>query len=137
MANTHGGARPNGGRPKGSKNKATILREMGVAEVIDRARQEGRELPSTALERFMKLAEATCMANQPKLDAEGNMALFGEWFDRAVYCAKELARYREPPIKAIDAPAPPPDPKDLEQRSRRKFGLRVFEGGRSLEPSVG
>lgn len=132
----NGGARPGGGRPKGSKNKATILREMGVAQLIDQARQEGRELPSTALERFMKLAEATFVANKPTEDGKGDMALFGEWFDRAVYCAKELARYREPPIKAIDAPAPPPDPKDLEQSSRRKFGLRVFEGGRALDPTV-
>jgi hypothetical protein len=132
----HGGARPNGGRPKGSKNKATILREMGVAAEIDRARAEGRELPSAALERFMRLAEATCLANRPTDTGKGDWGKFGEWFDRAVYCTKELARYREPPIKAVEAPAPPPDPKDLDQKSRRRFGLRVFEGGRALEPSA-
>lgn len=143
------GAKPGerrGGRQKGTPNKATRERQINAAAEIDRARREGRELAKDVLERFMKLAEGACAVNRPTAaediakgkaeNPDGDWGRFGEWFDRTVYCAKELAKYQSPQIKGVDAPAPPPDPKTLEQGSKRKFGLRVFEGGRALEPSV-
>jgi len=39
-----GGPRSGGGRPKGAKGKATIEREINAAQVIDKARKEGRDL---------------------------------------------------------------------------------------------
>jgi hypothetical protein len=138
----HGGPRPGGGRPKGLKNRATIEREINAAQVIDRARKEGRDLAVTVLERLMNVAEGACGLNRPttardiaagaKSNQDGDWNRFGEWFDRTAYCAKELAKFQSPQIKAMDAPTPPPDPADVDQKSRKRFGLRVFEGGRPL-----
>lgn len=135
------GERPSG-RAKGTKNKATIEREINAAQVIDRARKEGRDLAVTVLERLMNVAEGACGLNRPipakdlaagaQNNPDGDWGRFGEWFDRTAYCAKELAKYQSPPIKAMEAPTPAPDPKDVEQRSRKRFGLRVFEGGKPL-----
>jgi hypothetical protein len=141
-----GGTRPGAGRPKGAKNKATIERELNVAAVIDRARKEGRELAVDVLERAMKTAEGATAMTKPVTEREkfeaaakgialqdnrdGSWELFGQWFDRWTYCADKLSKFQSPVIKAVEAPAPPPDPKQIEAGSRRKFGLRVFEGGK-------
>lgn len=138
-----------GGRPKGRKNNATIEREINAAQVIDLARKEGRDLAVTVLERLMNVAEGTCGLNRPKTAAQikelvaagqkleeiyrGDWPLFGEWFDRTAYCAKELAKYQSPQIKSMEAPTPAPNPADVDQRSRKRFGLRVFEGGKPLD----
>ncbi|MHB8272699.1 hypothetical protein [Bradyrhizobium sp.] len=100
-----------GGRPKGAKNKATIEREVNAAQVIDRARKEGRDLAVTVLERLMNVAEGACGLNRPvpakdlaagaKENPDGDWGRFGEWFDRTAYCAKELAKYQSPQLKAI------------------------------------
>lgn len=131
-----------GGKIKGSKNKTTIERELKAAGVIDAARKEGRELATSVLERLMKIAEGATGVNRPVTDKEiaegkarnpdGDWGRFGEWFDRTAYCAKELAKYQSPQIRAVDAPAPPPDPQDVDRQSRKRFGLRVFEGGRPV-----
>ena len=138
----HGGPRPGGGRPKGQKNRATIEREINAAQVIDRARKEGRDLAVTVLERLMNVAEGATGLNRPisakeaaggaQPNPDGDWGRFGEWFDRTAYCAKELAKFQSPQIKAMEAPTPPPDPADIEQKSRKRFGLRVFEGGKPL-----
>jgi hypothetical protein len=87
-------------------------------------------------------AKAIAENREPQTVYAGNWALFGEWYDRAVgtardaaTVAKDLAKYQGPQIKPVDAPAPAPDPRDLDQRSRKRFGLRVFEGGKPLAPS--
>lgn len=62
----HGGPRsPKGGRPKGSKGKATIEREINAAQVIDRARREGRDLAVTVLENLMNIALGATGLNRP------------------------------------------------------------------------
>ncbi len=153
-----------GGKKKGSKNKATIARELQAAQQIwDAQGKSGRE-PALAtlerllgdLDRFKAIAEGAASLHKPPTQqelekaataglalAKGDWDLFGEWFDRAVgttrdaaKVAKDLAKFQAPEIKAVDAPAPPPDPRDVDQRSRKRFGLRVFEGGKPLEPSA-
>lgn len=136
-----------GGRAKGVKNRATVERELKAAAEAAAIQGEGRELAKDVLARMMKLAEGVAGLHRPpspiEVDAaeaegkaipEGDWDRFGQWFDRVAYCAKELARYQSPQIKAVDAPTPPPDPKDLERSSRKRFGLRVFEGGKPLLP---
>lgn len=135
------GRKKTGGRLKGSKNKTTLEREAAAA--VDAARGQQRELAKDVLERLMKVAEGATSLNKPTTQAElargvaanpdGDWERFGAWFDRTAYCAKELAKYQSPQIKAVDAPAPPPDPGQLERDGRRVFHLRVFEGGRPLE----
>jgi hypothetical protein len=152
-----------GGRALGTKNKATIARELQAAVQVAQAHGHGRELATAVLERLMgdlerykELAEGAASLHRPPtaadlkkaaetgLDlAKGDWGLFGEWFDRAVNtardaaaCARDLARYQQPQIKPVDAPAPPPDARDLEERSRKRFGLRVFEGGKPLTPNA-
>ena len=139
MAN--GGARPGAGRKRGGKNKATIEREINAAAVIDRARKEGRELAVDVLERIMKLCEGAAGAFRPTTqrdvaagnptNPDGNEPVFGQWVDRWTYCAKELAKYQSPQVKAIEQPAPPPDVNAPEDKPRL-VKLRVFEGGKPV-----
>src|ERR1700687_5370250 len=119
-----------GGRQKNTPNKATLERQINAAQVIDRARKEGRDLAVTVLERLMNVANEMTLLARPgpkKREKTPNWDHFGDWFDRTVYCAKELAKFQSPQIKAMEAPSPPPDPADVDQRSRKRFGLRVFE----------
>jgi hypothetical protein len=153
-----------GGRQKGTKNRTTIQRELQAAHEVARAQGIGHEFATAVLERMMgelerfkNIAEGAAGLHRPPSEdelkaageaglqiAKGDWGLFGQWFDRAVTatkevaaCAKDLASYQAPKIKAVDAPAPPPDPRDVEAKSRRRFGLRVFEGGKPLLPASG
>jgi len=128
---------PGSGRAKGTKNKSTIVRE--IAALAGRPNFEGRKLPSEMLETAIEIAEGVVAVFKPKLvkDEFGNPKLeggdvgqFGEWFDRWVYCMKELAKYREPQLRAIAiAPMPVSDEKGDGAKVIR---LTVFEGGRDL-----
>jgi hypothetical protein len=139
-----GGARSGAGRKAGGKNKATIEREILAAQQIDAVRRGERRLAVAEMERALQIAEGFAGANQPEpiKDANGRVVqlkggdikLFGEWFDRWTFLLKELAKYQSPQIKAIEAPTPPPDPADAERKNRRRFGLRVFDGGRPVPP---
>jgi hypothetical protein len=141
-----GGARPGSGRKKGVKSKLTMAREEFVAQQLDKARNTGRKLPTDTLEEFLEIAKGATGVNRPTSQKEindgrapnpdGDWTRFGEWFDRAVYCARELAKYREPQIRAVDAPAPPPDATEIERAGRKRFGLRVFEGGVLVEEVI-
>ena len=136
---------PGSGRKAGTKNRATVEREINAAAVIDRARKEGRQLAVDVLEKLMNLAEGAAAENRPTTEKEmtagasqnpdGDWTRFGEWFDRTAYCAKELAKYQSPQIKAIEQPAPAPDLNAPRDQPRRRFGLRVFEGGKPLTPA--
>ena len=131
-----------GGRKKGTPNKATLERQINAAQAIDKARKEGRDLAVTVLERLMNIAEGACGLNRPtpqrsilqgeKQNPDGDWGRFGDWFDRTVYCAKELAKYQSPPIKAMEQPTAPPDPDEAERVGTRTFTLQVFEGGKAL-----
>jgi hypothetical protein len=130
----HGGPRsPKGGRPKGSKGKATIEREINAAQAIDRARREGRDLAVTVLEQLMVIAGETMVRNRPtsrakgaKKNPEGDWDRFGSWFDRTSYCATQLAKYQSPQIKAVDIPTAAPE---INQRGDDDFTINVFDSG--------
>ena len=132
-----GGRRKGAGRKPGVKNKATIEREIVAALQIDAARRGDKKLAVSELEKAIEIAETATGLHQPRhgIDAKGKRTvqggdwrLFGEWFDRWVFCLKELAKYQSPHIKPIDAPMHPPDPADLE------FELRIFDGERIVQP---
>lgn len=109
-----------GGRQRGTLNKATLEKLAVAAQTIDSARRGETELAKDVLERMMKLAEGAAGVNRPVTAAdvaagrqqnpEGSWERFGEWFDRTVYCAKELAKYQSPTFKAIVGPFAPAGP---------------------------
>lgn len=107
----NGGARPGGGRPKGSLGKRTLARYAQASKQIDEAREGKVELGREVLERMMKIAEGATGLHRPVTTAEmragreqnpdGDWDRFGAWFDRTVYCAKELAKFQSPTFKAV------------------------------------
>ena len=54
--------------------------------------------------------------------------------DRYFKGIKELLPYQNTVLKAADKPSDPPDPDQVMQDSKIVMGLRVFEGGRPVEP---
>jgi hypothetical protein len=140
------------GRAKGSKNKATIERELLAADIakrqMSRAHEQGRELGVEALERYQKLFEGAAAILKPSEEeivsikviddktgmgakAEHLLGLFREWLAEARDTAKMLAEFQSPKFRAI-AIAPTPQ---VEEGERKKvFTLTVFEGGRALPP---
>jgi hypothetical protein len=106
-----------GGKQKGTKNKATIERELRAAQaqaVIEGARPEDRELAVDVLERMMKIAEGAASIHKPPAPSQlkaaqeagqtiekGDWAKFGEWFDRTVHTAHRLASFQSPTFRAI------------------------------------
>lgn len=114
---------PGSGRVKGTPNKATVERKL--AAEIDAARAGEKELGKDVLERAMRFAEGVVSLNRPEpVVVEGKVSgtqggdwdRFGAWFDRWVFCAKELAKYQSPQLRAIAvAPMPAlPEPKVIE-----------------------
>jgi hypothetical protein len=132
----HGGARPKGGRPKGSLNKATREQQINAAQVIDRARREGRDLAVTVLENLMNIALGATGLNRPtpkgqerpngQVNPNGDWDRFGAWFDRTAFCAKELAKFQSPQIKAVDIPTAPPE---IGLKQDEDFTINVFDSG--------
>lgn len=109
----------------GSRNKRTIEKEIQAAREIDRARENGEELAKDVLNRLMKLAEGAASLHRPQtadgkvVENTGDWEKFGAWFDRTVYCARELAKYQSPTFRAHMISAPPPlpaapDPKTID-----------------------
>ena len=60
-----------------------------------------------------------------EINANGDWDRFGAWFDRTAYCAKELAKYQSPTIKAVDIPTAPPEIGDQDE----DFTINVFDSG--------
>ena len=138
-----------GGREKGTKNRATLQREAeAAARVAATSGGKAREGALAVMERLMGVAEGATEANRPTLqrqiavadatgasidiNPDGDWGRFHDFLNLTFSIAKELARYQAPQVKAVDAPAPPPDPDEIARGSRRRFGLRVFEGGKPL-----
>jgi hypothetical protein len=131
------------GRAKGTKNKATIERELIAAEIakrqMTRAQEHGRELAVEVLERFMKIFEGAARVHRPVTDEEvkagkdpnpmGDWEKFRSWARDCVDCAKALAQYQSPRFSAI---AIAPTPQIDESARIRRFSLTIFEGGRAL-----
>ena len=163
------GTRP-AGRKLGTKNKATVARELQAAQQILQAQSKDHESALAVLsrlladlDRFKQLAEGAASYHRPPTAEElaaaqeaedaiaeqegreartvsaGDWGLFGQWFDRTVstaqaaaVVAKELAKYQAPQIKAVDAPAPPPDIKAEGVMPKKRFTLTIFEGDRQV-----
>jgi hypothetical protein len=114
---TRGGYRKNGGRKKGSLNKATIEKQEIAAKTLDQSRDGKIVLGKDVLEEMMGVAKAVMAQFQPvspEMAAQaqalgqahvrprkGNLSKFGQWFDRAVYAAKELTKYQSPTMRAL------------------------------------
>jgi hypothetical protein len=138
-----------GGRAKGTLNKRTTEALLKAAQTIDAAREGRIELGKDVLDRMMKLAEGAASVHRPWTQADvdagraaavgGDWDRFGLWFDRTVFCAKELAKYQSPTFKAIavqvtpdvsrDRLPPPSDPKvvniDDPEALQRVYKLRI------------
>ena len=140
-------ARPlnrNGGRRKGSKNKSTLEREeLAARELAAReaalvdaesrvltARRAGQKLGREVIEDLMNLGaglSAHFQMNPPGQPVNPNEDPDKFW-KAAIFtldCAKALADYQSPKLKAIMVSAPPPDVQD----QRKRFTLTIFEGG--------
>lgn len=113
-----GGPRFPTGRPKGSKNKATIEREQRVAieaarELAD-ARAGRRKLPKDILEQFAVTLAGMAAYYQPVAPGQPipqgrqpDEALFFKYAELAVYAAKSAAPFFHPTFKARHVDLPP------------------------------
>ena len=126
----------------GSRNKATIEGEIQAAREIDRARESGEVLAKDVLNKLMKIAEGATGLHKPSVDVDekgkpvkGDWTMFGTWFDRTAFVAKELAKYQSPTFKAIavqNVPALPEAPtgpggKLLELPRDAVSGSRIYQ----------
>ena len=106
-----------GGRKAGTPNRATVERQEIAARALDNAKADGRPLAKDRLDELLGIALGAMAAHQPITkdmvkkaralgnktvkDNRGNWGGFGEWWDRAAYAAKELAKYQSPTFKAV------------------------------------
>jgi len=95
MANGHGGARPNSGRPKGSANKRT--------QEIEEKLQGMKCDPIAGLARIAVMAEEDAQAAEDPAGRIPHMQL-------ATNCYKELAQYIAPKRKAVEVSQDPENP---------------------------
>jgi hypothetical protein len=131
-----GGKREGAGRKAGKKNRLTVLRQTKQAEAIAQIVDSGKPLAVTVLQKAMEFAEGAVAAYRPTMNSDiaagktknpdGSPEEFGKWFDRWFKCIETMARYQTPTMRAIDAPTPPPD----AGTNKKRFTLRVFDGGR-------
>jgi hypothetical protein len=117
-------AHKSNGRTKGPKNKSTVDRQkLGfIADENDAAMAGNEEVGVDALKECLAVSEGAMeyyrplgMGGQPNKDkAKGRQCeadlninedlqwkAYGEWHDRRVYCAKELAKYQSPTVRAM------------------------------------
>jgi nitrogen fixation protein FixH len=132
-----------GGRVKGTKNRTTVERELIAAEVArrqtSRAHEQDRELAVEVMARYMREFEDAAAHFRPVAEEEvaagekpnpnGDWAKFGQWAERVVATARELARYQSPQLRAVMVSQAPP-----VVETRKRFTLTVFEGGKPLPP---
>jgi hypothetical protein len=137
-------------RLAGSRNKLSIAREEAaraeITAAVKAARSSGKADVVFALDEMYKavaISQGVAAKLRPKditQDAQGNVTIHGgdlnafkQWFEQWVKCVELLAKYQLPPIKAMDAPTPPPSQEEIERGSKITMGLRVFEGGREVK----
>jgi hypothetical protein len=137
-----------GGKVKGSKNRATIERELkAAAQVAAASGGKARESALAIMERLLTVAEGATAANRPILQVDiqkaaatgstlnanpdGDWGRFHDFLDLTFSITKELAKYQAPQIKAVDAPTPPPAIQSGKDQTKR-FTLTIFEGDRQV-----
>ena len=113
-----------GGRKAGTPNRTTVERQEIAARALDNAKAEGRPLAKDRLDELLGIAMGAMAAHQPITkdmakkaralgnktvsESRGNWGGFGDWWDRAAYAAKELAKYQSPTYKAVSVETPLP-----------------------------
>jgi hypothetical protein len=111
-----------GGRKAGTLNRATVERQEMAARTLDKAKAAGRPLAKDRLDELLEIALGAMTAHQPITrdmvkkaralgnktvkESRGNWTDFGEWWDRAAYVAKELAKFQSPTYKAVSVETP-------------------------------
>ena len=108
-------------------------------ERLSQAGIASRVAAVTVLENLMNMALGATRLNRPTskggLDADGKAQKdksngdwdrFGAWFDRTAFCAKELAKFQSPQIKAVDIPTAPPE---IGLKQDEDFTINVFDSG--------
>lgn len=123
-----------GGRKKGVPNKATIEARERAARELDAAKAGEKQIGKDVIEEMMFIAKGATASFQPVSEEQaqraqaagqtnvkpraGDMEKFGQWWDRTVFAAKELAKYQSPTFRAImvstAGDAPKNDPKQIE-----------------------
>lgn len=104
-----GGARVGAGRKRGGANKATIEREALAQRILaEQAGKPGKKLGKEVLDDFMQLFTGLAAFHQPLPPGQlagPNQAPDEEKFKTyakfAIECAKELAGYQSPRLKAV------------------------------------
>jgi hypothetical protein len=131
-----GGARPNSGRKRGSRNK----RSIGLAERMAEARAalpaspvpplpQDKRLARDVLEDFMLTFADMAAHYQPRMlgqrpNPHADEERFWKFSRFAVYCASALAPYQSPTFRAIVV-APPPESDKSE--TVKRFTFKVFD----------
>jgi hypothetical protein len=118
-----------GGRVAGTKNRATIQAGLLATRQVDEARANGAKLGTEILSEFANLFRTLALEAHEDQDMRG----FARWSRYAVDAAKAIAPFQSPSFKPIEAPAPPPDPREIEEEGRARITLRIFENNRLVE----
>jgi hypothetical protein len=133
-----GGKRPNAGRRRGSKGKATIEKATIAERVLAETKASGKKLAKEVIEDLMNtfVALADCyrptMPGQPETNRHADKGEFEKHAIHAFEMAKALAPYQSPTFRAVVvAPA-------LEKQSEHvtRFRLSIFDRERSDEPPI-
>lgn len=104
-----GGARVGAGRKRGGANKATIEREALAARILaEQAGKPGKKLAREVLDDFMQLFTGLAAHYQPLPpgvlpgpNQTPDEAKFDKYARFAIDCAKELAGFQSPRLKAV------------------------------------
>lgn len=107
---------PRAGRKPGSKNKATIQREIIAAriaaETVVDARVTGKKLAKEVLAEFMEVLSGMAAKYQNDFMRGGDGSdkaeeKFRYYAEQTIWCAMGLAKYQSPTFKAIGIVQPP------------------------------
>jgi CBS domain-containing protein len=134
-----GGKRPNAGRRRGSKGKATIEKAIIAERDLAEAKASGRKLGKEVLDHYMHVfaeiadtERAAALAEKPEYASE-HEARFERFARYAIDCAHKLAPYQSPTFRAFVV-APPPSQGQVQKVTR--FTLRIFDPKRPDEPRI-
>jgi hypothetical protein len=149
---TFGGssARKTGGRSVGTKNRATIEKQLLAERITNEARMSGQPLGKEVLEKWMIIfdAKATELMNQPvpvEQQASGQVkqveefvkerdALVVKYGMLAVHCAQLISPYQSPTLKATFVQHDYRNRDAENEEARAKFS-RIVDGLAATLPS--
>ena len=130
-----GGKRPNAGRRRGSKGKATIEKAIIAERDIAKAQVSGRKLGKEIIDHYMHVfaeiadtERAAALAEKPE-NAREHEARFERFARYAIDCAHKLVPYQSPTFRAIQIA--PPQNEQLNKVTR--FRLTIFDNERDVD----